>query len=54
MRILAALVLLLAAAPASADERSQKYYYEDISHPFFAPDPARPGWMHSVRPSAVP
>jgi tetratricopeptide (TPR) repeat protein len=36
-----------------ADSRSQKYYYEDISHPFFALDPARPGWYKSDRPAAV-
>src|SRR4051812_1113033 len=58
MRIFAVASLLLAAARASAagapgtDARAQTYYYEDISRPFFAPDPAKPGYYKNVRPGS--
>ncbi len=46
-------MLAFLAAGAHADSRAQKYYYEDITAPFFALDPARPGWYHSVRPASI-
>jgi tetratricopeptide (TPR) repeat protein len=49
---LAATAALL-SAPALADSLAQKYYYEDITQPFFAPDPARPGWYRSQRPASI-
>lgn len=53
MRAAAALLLLLlGAAPAFADARSRKYYYEDIFEPFFAPDLGRPGWLKAAREGA--
>ncbi len=46
----AALVLIPAAG--LADSRAQKYYYEDISHPFFVPDPSHPGMYRNDRPGS--
>ncbi|UPT75778.1 MAG: hypothetical protein M0D55_08960 [Elusimicrobiota bacterium] len=51
-RVLLAATLALFATSARADSRAQKYYYEDIASPFFAPDPARPGWMKAQRPGS--
>lgn len=53
---LACLLLAGLSLPGTCqgDSRAQKYYYEDISYPFFAPDPARPGWMTAVRPQSKP
>jgi tetratricopeptide (TPR) repeat protein len=50
--VLAAAIVALTPLAALADGRAQKYYYEDISYPFFALDPARPGWYHNVRPAS--
>lgn len=49
-----ALLALGALLPAGvrADDGGQKYYYEDILMPFFAPDPDRPGWYRASRPNA--
>ena len=58
MRRIEVKVLLLSAAlalipgAASADSRAQKYYYEDISHPFFALDPSQPGMYRNQRPGS--
>lgn len=49
--LLAAALVLLPAA-ASADSRANKYYYEDIAEPFFALDPARPGFYRNMRPGS--
>jgi tetratricopeptide (TPR) repeat protein len=48
--LLAALAFAPAASRADAWER--KYYYEDITRPFFVPDAARPGRLRSGRPGA--
>ncbi|MDD5303020.1 MAG: hypothetical protein PHS14_07905 [Elusimicrobia bacterium] len=45
--------LALIPAASLADSRAQKYYYEDISRPFFVPDPAHPGRYRSARPGAI-
>ncbi len=50
--LLVSAVLALIPGAASADSRAQKYYYEDISHPFFARDPAQPGLYRNQRPGS--
>ncbi len=44
--------LALVPAAALADTRAQKYYYEDITQPFFALDPADPGFYRNQRPGS--
>lgn len=49
----AALLLLLALLPARADDADgDRYYYEEIYAPFFAPDPDKPGYVRNVRPGS--
>src|SRR5438094_6941901 len=48
----AALAAGLARAAGSADD--QKFYYEDIFTPFFAPDAHDPSRYSTQRPDAVP
>ncbi len=53
MRFSLVAALLLLGVHGRADDRAQKYYYEDITQPFFALDPQRPGWYHSQRPGSL-
>jgi len=46
--------MALCPAAAQAEARAQKYYYEDISQPFFALDPAAPGLYRNQRPGSKP
>lgn len=50
--LFAAAALALIPAASRADSRAQKYYYEDISHPFFALDSSRPGMYRNQRPGS--
>jgi tetratricopeptide (TPR) repeat protein len=50
--LLLSAALVVTPAAALADSRAQKYYYEDIANPFFAPDPSRPGWYRADRAGA--
>lgn len=49
---LLAVALIALPAASSADSRANKYYYEDITEPFFAPDPAKPGMYRNRRPGS--
>lgn len=42
------------AAGFAEDEAGRRYFYEDVHRPFFAPDPARPGFYCASRPNAAP
>lgn len=50
--LILAAALAMAPAAALADSRAHKYYYEDITEPFFALDPARPGVYRNQRPGS--